>query len=262
MKNIIKAQLYQISKMRVLLLVLMGALGFAFLFGVVERLNGANSLSEGQLMTASDYCTRAGAITTFILIFMSIFTAFICADDFGDKTANYEILTGTLRWKSFFARAILAVVFSTLLGLVMIVTDIVTYTAVCGWGNSIPVSAALKRLALTAFPLARLNCLFVLMAFICKKTFLVPVLEFSMNIICGFLNTGASGSVFLTSQGTLQKLFSFDAYCNFGLANGTRIIYEPYLDTRTVIMSIAASVFFSALYLAVGCSLYHRDDLD
>lgn len=261
MKNIIKAQLYQISKMRVLRLVALGGASLCILIGLVEKLNGADALDEGYLMTASDYCTRCRGNTIFVVLFMSIVTAFICADDFADKTANHEILSGTLRWQSYFARAGLAVVISTLFGQLMIAASVVTYTLACGWGDTITVGTALARLLLTALPFMRLNCFFVLAAFIFKKTFWVPILAFVAQTVCGLLKVGGRSS-YLTSIGTLNRVLHFEKWYTFGLRNGSRIIYEHAPDSRTVMLTIVSSIFFVVLYLAIGCSLYHGDDLN
>ena len=53
MKNLIKAQLYQISRTRVYYLVFITLMMLAVLFGAVEYLNGTDNLEEWQKLTES-----------------------------------------------------------------------------------------------------------------------------------------------------------------------------------------------------------------
>ena len=75
MKNLIKAQLYQISRTRVYYLVFAAMMLLSALFGAVEYLNGSDSLEEWQKLTASDFATRIDTIVTLAMMGMTFFAA-------------------------------------------------------------------------------------------------------------------------------------------------------------------------------------------
>lgn len=263
MKNLIKAQLYQISKTRVFIWVFVFFTAMAVLFGAVEFLNGADMLEEGQLLTASDYATRMGSTPVFAIMGMAFFTGFICADDFSDKTCNYEVMSGRMRRQAYLARAIVSVGISVVFALFMMTVSLVTSVLLTGWGDSISVGAVISRIALMAFPYLRLSCLFVLLAYILKKPVLVLVVTYLMIGALNILTANAPDQEsVLTAMSNIAMLLHYDTWVTFGLDSGSNYMYEASLAVEKIVQTIVASLGAGALYLGIGCSYFHGDDLE
>lgn len=263
MKDLIKAQLYQISKTKVFMWVFVFFTALSGLLGAVDFLNGADGLEEGQLLTASDFATRMGTTPIFAIMGMSLFTGLICADDFSDKTCNYEIISGRMRKQTYFARAIVSIGVSVLFGLFTMSVSLIVSTLLTGWGDSITVGAAITRIALIAFPYFRLSCLFVLLAYIFKKPVLLLILTYLMLGALNILSANApeQASV-LTALSNISMLLQYDTWVTFGLDSGANFMYESSLAAEKIVQTIAASLGAGALYLGIGYSYFHGDDLE
>ena len=262
MKDLIKAQLYQISRTRVYYLVAVFLIAMAALFGAVEYMNGADELEEGQLLTASDFFTRMTITPTMALMGMTFLGAFICGDDFFDKTMNYELTSGRLRKQAFLSRVIVTLMMCTAFGLLMMITTIMTADILNGWGSSIPVSAAVTRTLLCIFPFIRYSCFVIMLSYIIKRpgftflacygilngiTLVTPKDPFSYNVI---------------SLNTISEFMHFKYYCTFGLARDAAVVYTPEIQTSAAVSGIVVSLAFSALYLLTAYSYFHKDDIE
>lgn len=263
MKDLIKAQLYQISKTRVYLWVFLFFIGMSVLFGSVEYMNGESYLEEGQLLTASSFATRMGLIPTLAFMGMGFFTAFICLDDFSDKTCNHEITSGRMRKQAYFARAIISVTASVIFGLLMVAVTLITSTVLVGWGDSISVSTAVTRILLLVFPFFRISCFFVLLSYILKKPAVVAVTVYAMMMTLGIISEDAADPAsVLTAFSNIAMLNQYDAWYTFGLESGANAIYEPSIGAAKIILTIIVSLAAGGAYLALGYSYFHGDDLE
>lgn len=263
MKNLIKAQLYQISKTRVFMWVFVFFTALSALFGAVEFLNGADWLEEGQLLTASDFATRMGITPVFAIMGMAFFTGLICADDFSDKTCNYEVMSGRMRGQIYLARGLVSIAVSVAFGLFTMTVSLVTSALLTGWGDSITVGTAITRIALMAFPYLRLSCLFVLLAYILKKPVLVLVVTYLMIGALNILTANAPDQEsVLTAMSNIAMLLHYDTWLTFGIDSGTNYMYESSLAAEKIVQTIAASLGAGALYLGIGYSYFHGDDLE
>lgn len=263
MKNLIKAQLYQISKTKVYRWVFIFFVGLSVLFGSVEYLNGANMLEDGQLLTASDYATRMGMMPTMAIWCIAFFTGFICTDDFGDKTCNYEVMSGRMRRQAYLARAIVAVAVSVIVSELLVIVSLGTATILTGWGDSITVGTAALRAALLCFPYIRLSCLFVLLSYIIKKPAALLVVAYAMPAAIMMITENSPNTMtVLTSVTNIAMLTHYDMWYTFGLDSGAHYVYEPVLGAGNIFLTIAASLVAAAAYLAVGYSYFHGDDLE
>ena len=261
MKNLIKAQLYQIAHTRVYYLVLITFILLAVMFGAIDYLNGADALEEGQLLSASDLATRMDVVTILSVMGMALFASFICADDHYDKTANYEILSGGMRKQSFFARAFVSIVICIVFSISLECVSLITATLLTGWGDSVPVSAVVSRILLTAFPYFRLACLFVMLSYFIKRpgiTFLAVY-----GLIQGFSmipSNDRTGVLF--SVTTLGNIMHYDEWHVFGLECDAQFIYQTQLDGGFAARCIIVSLLMGIAYLAIGYSYFHKDDLE
>ncbi|MBQ8967789.1 hypothetical protein [Ruminococcus sp.] len=262
MKNLIKAQIYQITHTRVYLWVFIMAVIIASIFGFSEYLNGADSLNEGELLTASDYFTRYDMLPVLAMEFMSFFSCFIAAEDFGDKTANYELMSGRLRSQSFLARVITIILANTLLGLFMMTLPLLIYTAITGWGDSVTVATAAQRILLMVFPFFRISCFFTLAAFIIRRPGIAFIACYgAMNLPLLLPVNNESTGVMLTLS-TSRKLLHFDYWATFGLERDAQAIYDQGLDSAFVIRCIIVSLAVGAAYIGLAYSYFHKDDIE
>ena len=262
MKDLIKAQIYQILRTRVYFWVLVFCLAIAALFGSSEFLNGADSLDEGQLFCASDYFTRYNMMPTLYFGISGFFVSFFIGDDFKDKTANFELMSGRLRKQSFMARVIVTVIFSLVLGLVMMALPLVLYNILAGWGSSLPVSTVVTRILLMVFPFFRQTCFYILLVYIIKRpgySFIACYGYLGMLTLIRTQNDPTGSVLAFTST---QSLLQFDYWATFGLERNAQAIYDPALDpalaARIIIVSLAAGV----AYLWVAYNYFHKDDIE
>ncbi|SFC17550.1 hypothetical protein [Ruminococcus albus] len=262
MKNLIKAQLYQISRTRVYYLVFAAMMLLSALFGAVEYLNGSDSLEEWQKLTASDFATRIDTIVTLSIMGMTFFAAYFCADDFSDKTANYEMMSGRLRKQAYFARASVLIVLCTLFGLIMVFTSLGVSYILNGWGDSVPFSAVAIRILLLTFPFIRLSCLYVMIAFFIKRPGLSFLAFYGLMSVVSILKSAADDSGVLTAFSSIGKLMKYKEWHIFGLESGVEVVYTPMPEAGFIVRCIIVSLAVGALYLVIGYNFFHGDDLE
>lgn len=261
MKNLIKAQIYQILHTRVYFIVLFFFLAISVLFGSVEYMNGADELEEWQKLTASDFATRMDMIPTLSMMGMAFFSAFICAEDFGDKTIDYEIFSGRRRAQTYFSRIILSVAVSAFFVLLMQAVALVSCTVLEGWGDSIPVSVAVTRSLMLLFPMFRISCFFTLIAYIIKRPGIIFLAIYGLLSGLSMIPAGSDSTGVLCAVNTVNKLMHYDEWHIFGLESGVEMMYLTQLDTAFVIRCIVVSLLAGAAYLAVGYCYFKKDDL-
>lgn len=263
MKNLIKAQLYQIFRTRVYLWVFLFFTALAAMYGSIEYLSGADYLEEGMQLTASDFATRMGSVSLAAIMGIGLFSACICCGDFSDKTCNYEIMSGRKRWQAYLARAVVSVAASVLFGLYIIAVGLGTSTLLTGWGDSIPVSAAVGRILLMTFPFFRISCFCTLLSYILKKPIFVFLAIYGMIFVVGNVSEEAVGATgVLTTLSNISMLCQYDSWYTFGLESGGFTVYDTTLEAAKIIKTIAASLAAGGLYLALGCSYFRGDDLN
>lgn len=256
MKNVIRSQLYTMLRQRNLRAVFIGFSVLAVLFGYMGKLNGDN-LSGGQVVAV---VLSMVSITATMII--SIFAGYVCADDFTDKTSNYDLMSGTLRRQAYFGRAIVAVISSVLAGFLHVLIAVITAVVISDWGYQLTVGAVVLRLFLMLFIFIRLSCFFVMLSYIVKKPMGVIALNFAM--LCGFSVLGdlAGSSSMVLGIGSLTYICSFESWYAFGLNTDIYYVFEPALPAKIIVSLIVISLLFAAAYLTIGYSYFHRDDLE
>lgn len=260
MKNIIKAQLYQLKSQRFLYIAFFGVLALSL---VMTYMIGIGSVPPEIEPTASFMASSAiSVIWLLVSFFTAIFTGYVCASDFGDKTMNYETMSGTLRKQSFFARVIITIPFSVLFSIALIAADVLIITALYGWGGYIPAKVFVFRLFIAAFPIMRMSCFLVLVSYIFKNVAAPLIVQYLVYILISLISAfSAGGSPFLFAITNILYIGNFELWATFGLETSSNYIFETYISSGDVIKTIAVSLIVSAAYIIVGYSFYHRDDL-
>ena len=104
MKDLIKAQLYQILRSKPFYYIIFGIMAFQGL-DIIGSINGDGITSISMYIV--QYC---GTAFTTSAIAACLVAVYIVGGDINDKTANYEILSGHTRREIFIAKAVLGVI--------------------------------------------------------------------------------------------------------------------------------------------------------
>ena len=262
MKSLIKAQLYQISRTRVYYLVFLTLMLLAMMFGAVEWLNGENSLEEWQKLTASDFATRMENIVSIAMMGMSFFVSFFCADDFTDKTVNYEIMSGRIRKQAYLARVVVSIVLSILFGLLMMFGSLGISVLLTGWGDSVPFGAVAARILLLTFPFIRISCFCVMVAYFIKRPGFAFLSFYGVVSVVSILKPATDDSGVLTVFNSINTLLKYKEWHIFGLESPVEMVYTPMPETAFIIRCIFVSIAVGAVYLIIGYNYFHFDDLE
>lgn len=265
MKPIIKAQLYQLRKDKLLYIVfaLSIFLQCTTMIGEADFTNTVGATGT-VLLPAGDYVAGCGmAISSFALIFALFFTADVCGADFIDKTTNYELMSGHGRNAVYFGRAVLSIIGGTLGSMLICAFPVIIGMLVSGWGNSISLGDVLLRYLLSVFPIIRIICEFVFVTFLVKNAYIMMAAGIFISlygvVIPEMFRQGTAEFLGLTS---LAKLYDFSAWSTYTLVGVKNIvIYDAALKAGEVVPIILASVIFGALFLMMGYWFFKKDDL-
>lgn len=105
MKNLIKAQLYQLKKDRLVQITFVGMLLILLMMAYINQLLAVTEASGLDTVTGGGFFANnlVGAMTVG-LMFVIISVPRICGWDFTDKTTNYELMSGHIRREVYFSR--------------------------------------------------------------------------------------------------------------------------------------------------------------
>lgn len=259
MRRIMASQLYQLKRIRAMWMLIIG-ITLIFLLTVIGPLLNLErptaSLLIGQQMPL---------LFVILTIMTGVVSAFLCTNDFTDQTLNHEVLSGVSRMQSYFGRAIPAILVSVVLSLFWLAMAVCAADALYGWGNQLSVQTVAAEILLTAFPLIRLSCFFVMLSFIIKRPFIV------IGISCAM--------IYLIFQVGGSTLFNAHNYYLAGIANAFYIlnteqfgvfaagsehinyVLVPTVTPASAAVTVAVSLVFSAGWLLLGYSYFHHDDL-
>lgn len=271
MLDIMKGQLRQLMRTRIIHLTFAV---FAVAFLAVIFLEG--TANTDNPVRASDFlCGSYGQMAGFFLILLCIVAGFANGADFSDKTLYHELLAGRRRSAVFFGRLIPGAVISVF-GTMILLALPIAFLALCnGWGNAIPVSAAVQRLLLMFFPLLRLYCAQVLITFAVKNQiagFAVSMLPVFALFSLGSTNAAAmsgmkilrtlSSSPYLLSPINCGYLAKFDSWATYGIDLIQHYTYYPALSVSAIALTVTVSLVMCAVYLLVAYHYFHTDDLN
>ena len=262
MKEVIRSQLFQLFKNKSKLYVLIGLIAF----GIIELIFAMGETQEGA--TASQ-CVRE--LLPMIIMFLPFFTGIaagdIAAKDFDDKTVYYEIMSGRTRRQSYFGRVIVALIYSVIGSVLIMVIPIAVAAVFYGWGNDLTVGQAVLRMFLLLFPVIRLICAAFTLSIIIKKSvgglitgLICQYISLSIYVDQGLLAEKDSLSLALT---TMYRLLNIRSRYTYGLSDiKMRIIYDPTMHISEIAGIIGVSMLFAAVYILVGYVFFHKDDLN
>ena len=175
MKNIIKSIVYEMlhSKMVIRLYVL-----FMLLQALVVILNAEVSPVSGVKET-SMVLSDGGVLTyEFPIFILTLIVGVICGEDYRDKVANYEVLSGHSRKSIYLARSLFAIFSAAALCLILSFIPLIAGNLYMGWGSTLKLGDVVARYLLLFFPYLRLAAFLAMITFLIKNQYIMMALGF------------------------------------------------------------------------------------
>ncbi|MGN0578327.1 MAG: hypothetical protein ACI4J4_06885 [Ruminiclostridium sp.] len=262
MKNLIKAQLFQLKKDRLVQLVFAGMLIILMLTVYMNQLfseiesSGSNTLNGGSF-----FANSLGGVIMVGLMFVIIAVPRICGWDFTDKTTNYELMSGHIRSEVFFSRIIVSLLAGVIGWIILFCAPIVVTSIINGWGEKLPLSEAVLRGVLMLFPIIRLVCELSCLTFIFKN----PYITMGIGYLLLMLQVSPVFPIknsFLLGMSNLTILGNVEIWTTYGLDGELNYIFEAYLGAGDIAGTILASLAASLLSLFIGYIFFKNDDIN
>ena len=220
MKNIIKSIWYEILRSKMLIRMY---IFFVLIQILITFLNVGDSVTSGH---TSGMLADNPSITYMIQIFiLGFMVAIICGEDYKDKVANYEVLSGHSRISIFMARGLMAILVGAVLTTILAVLTF-----------------------LVKNPYIIMGVAFL----ICDASVLLgQMLSHSKSFFVSIFN--------------LSLLTSYDGWSIYNLDPSKGVVqyyaYNSGVSSEMVIGTIVVSLIMTAIYLFMGYALFRRDEL-
>ncbi len=256
MKNVIKSQLYQLRHEPLCFIVTLLVV-IAYLF-----LAWLDSMADGTKTSAVVYFFSSGAIAVcFSLIPVLMLVGQVCCGDFGDKTANYELMSGHKRSEVYLGRAVVCILLCTALAMVMTALPAIFKGILDGFGDEMPLTDVLVRYLLIGIVIARIVCECVCISFMVKNKYISMVLGYiiAMLRLSGLMAGNTTPLLGITN---LNMLYNIDIWYTYGIDYSMNYVYDAALQPVQIISTIAVSLAVSAAMLWLGYVFFKNDDMD
>lgn len=258
MKNIVKAQLYQIKRDKLIW-------GVFLLLLFIQYTSMTGEMDYSDLSSACLYVVgNASQIVLFCMMFAGIAAGQICGVDFTDKTANYELMSGHMRRQVYFGRAVLSIL-ANVTG-VLVLSAFPVLIAVCqyGWGTAMDLKGVIFRWLLLAFPVFRITCEMIFLTFLVKNPYVTMFFGF-ITSMGGMMLTEmfAGNDTVLLGIFSIKKLCSFASWSSYSIVDGhSLVVYNASLAAGDVLRTVFGSLAAGAIFLTIGYIYFQRDDLN
>lgn len=256
MKNIMKAQLFQLKKERLCFIVLLLMLVFILYSAWFE-----NYAMNGEVTGGEYFVEFVSVIVQLIQLPILMLVGQMCVGDFTDKTANFELMSGHKRWEVYLGRAIPCIAVTMLLSIVSIIVPVIFMTILAGWGIEVIFSHFLMRLALIMLVQLRVICMFVFFSFLVKNQYVVmgiAYLYFALQL-SGIFSETASPMLTITN---LNLLYAMGGWYTYGIEDSVNLTYDLTLTAPEIAWTVIAALGVSAVALALGYVFFKNDDMN
>lgn len=262
LKQIIKAQLYQISRGRLQYVILFITLFLQIIWMLGETNLGSGTIS-GSFIVVSDYIASGFLDPALLsLLFAFVFTAEVCGGDFMNKTANYEIMSGHGRKEVYYGRAVLSLAVGTIGALVITAFPMLVGCMLGEWGDTVSVGDVMLRYGLSIFPIIRMICEFIFLSYVIKNPYIVMALG-GILVFGGSLLPNTDGTACFLGLSSLAKLYHFNSWNTYALVGDKELkFYDSVLNLGEIVPIIVASLLFGGLFLLMGYEFFKKDDLN
>lgn len=259
MKDIIKAQLYQLRRDKLLKI-----LFFVVLFLQITNVFGAMDYDIGEVFSGGYYLINQGFYLALLAaLFGMLMTSQVCGGDFIDKTTNYELMAGHKRSEVYFGRTIISIVGGLMGTVIMFSLPMILVCVAYGFGTEILPEQAILRLILVIFPAFRMICEIIFLVYVIKNPYVAMVVSvlifiFGQNISMFLEKTD---SVFL-GMTNIIGLFTFDAYRTYSAVTLEQFyIYNGSLNSAYIVETIMGSLIIGGVFLFLGYVFFKKDDV-
>ena len=262
MKNLIKAQLYQLKKDRLVQITFVGMLLILLMMAYINQLLAVTEASGLDTVTGGGFFANnlVGAMTVG-LMFVIISVPRICGWDFTDKTTNYELMSGHIRREVYFSRIAVSLLVGVIGWIILFCAPLAVTSIINGWGEKLPASAAVLRSILMLFPIIRLSCELACLTFILKN----PYITMGIGYVMLMLEISPMLSIknsFLLGISNLSLLGTVEVWTTYGLDGKMNYIYDAYLGAGDIAGTILISLGVSLLALFIGYIFFKNDDIN
>lgn len=260
MKNIVKAQFFQIVRDKIIKYMVVITLGMQILMVMLPIwLQNEEPTTGGEF-----FATNGGTLFVFPLFYTILVTAQICGADFLDKTHNYELSGGHKRYEVYLGRVIAAAIVGGVGALFFTILPVGIYTALYGWGDKVAFGPILLRMLLMLLPFLRLVCEFAFLTFLVKNPYVIMGLGYVIFMITIVLTSNSVvivSSVFLGIT-NLNLLSQVSQWYTYGLGNDMNYIFDASFRTGTIGGTVAASMVIGVCALYLGYVFFKNDDMN
>ena len=262
MKNIMKSIWFEILHSKMLIRIYIGVIIMMILTGIL------NVNIEDQLSGASGMLVETPVMTyEFSLFITAIIVGVICGEDYKDKVANYEVLSGHSRISIFLARSLFAIITSSVLAVFLSFIPVITGTIIGGWGGHLEIGDVIVRQLLLFFPFIRFAAFMAVITFLVKNHFVMMASGFfvmmSGTLLIDILHDTQNSYISLFNMNWLVSYKGWSIY-NVDPVQGV-VDYSSYNSAFTssmVLQTIFVSLAVAAFYLFMGYALFRRDELN
>lgn len=220
----------------------------------------------GDMLTASEFAASyLSVLSTVAEMFIVVNTCWICTMDFGDKTANYEIMTGHTRLELYSARVFVSVITGVCGYYLLLILPVIAGCFIWGWGSCVHVSDMIFRWSMLIFPVVRIIIETAFFAFIVRKPSVVLIGGFIINEFFTIVPISSEMEYTSCILGTsnLARLTVIDAWTTYGLSEGAMwLTYDTMLPASYIISTIIAALIASVMFFCLGYTFFRYDDID
>lgn len=251
MSGLAKSILYQLKREKLIYAVFL----IAVIIGILQALIGegieAESLSEFVPVIGS-------SLYGFVYMFMGVAVAKICGSDFGDKTFNYEIMSGHTRSHIYIVRAAISIVVACVASMLAANIPIFIVVIIKGFGTKLSLGSVILRQLLCFFPILRLTCFYIFLTFIVRNQYIVMGISYFIFLISMILESIPSHILAFTN---VSMLCTYQSYSSFSFSGDEYYIYDGSLSINAILLTIVISMAVSVFWIISGYVFYKKDDL-
>ena len=262
MKNIMRSIWFEILRSKLMIRIYVA---FIIVMGLIAVLN--INIDTKDTGASGMLASNPAIIFEFPIFILAFIVGTICGEDYKDKVANYEVLSGHSRKSIFFARSLMGVSVGAVLATILCFVPIIVGTMIGGWGDELIFSDVIIRLSLFIFPMLRLAAFFALLTFLIKNPYIIMAVGFVVSMTpTMFIEMFSHTKSIYISIFNMALLTKFDGWSIYNVDPQVGIVeYNSYISSVSpglVIGTIAASLVMTAFYLFMGYALFRRDELN
>ena len=265
MINIIKSVNYSTKRDIAVLITIISAVAIP-VFVIMDIINSGAAFRDitPSFLYGNTYFGEIYAVYSIVVL---ILTCKAVGGDAGDKTINYEIMSGHGRGRSFAARSVSGFLWGSVITAIVLYLPMFYIGLMNGWGLETNMEDVILRSVLTVFPLIRMTAFFIMLTSVMRSAgkgiavgyvismaiFLVKaILEEAEIKFADYISGMSNGAMLLTPDNSKEKII-----------DGMKVkIFDTALSGDVVVKTILISIAATAVYLTVAYMEYKKNDRD